>query len=294
MVMNFSKTNTMSRLVSNRYGKHRVRVLKVIRDSEEEHRVCELEVDILLSGELEASYLSDDNSSIVPTDTCKNTIHALAHDHLETCRTQFAKVLGEHFLAKYDHISGVDVEIRERSWERMKVAGREHPHAFTHRANGEMVTLGRFRRGQGALLRAGIRDFLVMKTTASGFVGYNQCELTTLPETTDRILSSRVTALWRFSEDTEAFAEVDGVVLECIQRVFAETYSPSVQRTLYEIGEAVLAAVPQVVEVELTMPNVHFLGLDLGRLGRPDQSLVFLPTDEPHGQIMATVARSDE
>jgi urate oxidase len=43
--------------------------------------------------------------------------------------------------------------------------------------------------------------------------------------------------------------------------------------------------------VDLKMPNVHFLGLDLTKLARPYQRQVFLPTDEPHGEIEAIVAR---
>jgi xanthine dehydrogenase accessory factor len=64
-------------LEANRYGKHRVCVLRVGRASEL-HEVCELEADVLLAGDLEASYVSPDNSSIVPTDTVKDTVHALA------------------------------------------------------------------------------------------------------------------------------------------------------------------------------------------------------------------------
>jgi urate oxidase len=64
-----------------------------------------------------------------------------------------------------------------------------------------------------------------------------------------------------------------------------------VQRTLFEVGEAFLKAVSSVRRVELKLPNVHFLGLDLAKVGRPDQTRVFLPTDEPHGQIEAVVGR---
>ena len=127
----------MATLESNRYGKFRVRVMKVLRHDDSHHDVCELEADVLLHGELAGSYLSDDNSSVVPTDTVKNTVHVLAHDHLETCRASFAKVIGEHFLGKYPHLSGVEVELRERKWERMSIDDKPHPHAFVHAANGE-------------------------------------------------------------------------------------------------------------------------------------------------------------
>lgn len=80
-------------LEANRYGRHRVRVLRMGRESDL-YEVWELEPDVLLAGDLEASYVSPDNSLIVPTDTMKSTVHALAHDHLGTCRTTFARVLG--------------------------------------------------------------------------------------------------------------------------------------------------------------------------------------------------------
>lgn len=279
----------MANLESNQYGKCRVRVLKVLRG--DRHQVCELEADVLLRGDLDGSYLSDDNSSIVPTDTVKNTVHALAYDHLGTCRVSFAKVIGEHFLAKYDHLEGVSVELRERRWMRMEIDGKPHPHSFSEEANGTFFCRGDFERGEEPVLSAGILEHLIMKTTGSGFEGYNTCDLTTLPPTDDRIFSTRMTAEWFFATDAEEYASADKLVLESAYRIFAETYSPSVQRTLLEIGEAALAAVPGIVKIALNLPNVHFLGMDLSKLNRPGNDTLFLPTDEPHGEIEAVVSR---
>lgn len=281
----------MATLESNRYGKFRVRVMKVIRHDETLHDVCELEADVLLQGDLEGSYLSDDNRSIVPTDTVKNTVHFLAHDHLGTCRTSFVGVIGRHFLEKYPHLSGVEVELRERKWERMMVSGSPHPHSFVHAANGEPFSRGSFRRGSEPILSSGIRDHLVMKTTRSGFEGYNTCELTTLPPTNDRVFATRLSAEWFFSGPTAEFAGADAAILHTAHDVFSGSYSPSVQRTLFEIGEQALKHVPAISRIELKMPNVHFLGLDLAKLGRPGQNCVLLPTDEPHGQIEAVITR---
>lgn len=281
----------MATLESNRYGKFRVRVMKVIRHDETHHDVCELEADVLLQGELAGSYLGDDNLSIVPTDTVKNTIHFLAHDHLGTCRTSFAKVIGEHFLGKYPHLADVEVELRERKWERMLIGGQPHPHSFTHVANGEPFSRGSFPRNQKPILSSGIRGHLVMKTTQSGFEGYNVCALTTLPPTNDRVFATRLSAEWTFSDLSAAFGSADDAILAAAHEIFATTYSPSVQRTLYQIGELALARVPAISRIELKMPNVHFLSLDLTKLGRPGQKAVLLPIDEPHGEIEAVITR---
>ncbi|MDA0293158.1 MAG: urate oxidase [Verrucomicrobia bacterium] len=279
----------MSGLKSNQYGKAMVRVMKVLRGTQ--HEVCELEADVLLRGDLEGSYFGPDNSSIVPTDTVKNTVHALAYDALGTCRTSFAKVLGAHFLEHYVHLDGVSVELRERRWKRMNVENEGRAHSFVAEGNGEWFCRGEFARPGGEILRAGIRNHLIMKTTGSGFAGYAQCELTTLPPTNDRILSTRLTAEWTFSDQARDYGAADEAILKAAYEVFSGSFSPSVQRTLFQIGEAALAAVPGIDEIALTLPNVHFLGMDLTKLGRPGNDCLFLPTDEPHGQIEAVVTR---
>lgn len=283
----------MATLKRSQYGKHRVRVLKLLRSPDGRHDVCELEANVLLTLSKDPSFESDDNSLIVPTDTVRNTVNVLAHDHLLTCRHAFARVIGRHFLSSYEHVSSVEVTLTERAWTRMSTGGTPHNHAFFHNANGNPVTMGVFARGAQEYLRGGLKDCLVMKTTESSFTGYHLCELTTLPPVDDRIFATRIHAEWTFVPDTPdaALAGTDQSIHDAMMAVFADTHSPSVQRTLFLMGEAALAAVPCIESVTLRLPNVHFLNLDLSKVGRPDQRKVFLPTDEPHGQIEATIKR---
>lgn len=72
--------------------------------------------------------------------------------------------------------------------------------------------------------------------------------------------------------------------------------SPSVQHTCFQMGSAILAAVPSISEVTLYMPNVHNLPFDLSKYGlvNADQTglpSIFYPVDEPHGIIQATIQR---
>jgi len=265
-----------------------VRLLRVTRGATE-HEVAEWEADVLLEGDLEGSYLSDDNSSVVPTDTVKNTVLALAHDLENASRDDFALALAEHFLARYSHLNATDVEVRERLWTRMAPGGVAHAHSFQRDANGRPFSKVRAERGKPPLRSGGIRDFVIMKTTESGFAGYPKCELTTLPETTDRILATSMNALWEYSGDATCQSSA---LLDVMLKVFTETYSPSVQRTLFLMGEAALEAFAGVSRIKLTMPNKHYLNLDLTKVGRPaGQNKIFLPTDDPFGYIEAVVAR---
>lgn len=59
------------------YGKNTVKVL-VIRRQGSKHDIIELKADVELTLRSRKDYLNGDNSDIIPTDTMKNTVHALA------------------------------------------------------------------------------------------------------------------------------------------------------------------------------------------------------------------------
>ena len=121
------------KIVSNRYGKKRVRVLKVLR-SGEKHEVMELDVGCLLRGDFDASYSAGDNRLVIPTDTVKNIVTVLAHLRLGPEIEQFGLEIGRHFLAKYTQVREVEVEIGVHRWHRLSIEGEAHPHAFIGRA----------------------------------------------------------------------------------------------------------------------------------------------------------------
>jgi urate oxidase len=86
-------------------------------------------------------------------------------------------------------------------------------------------------------------------------------------------------------------AAANSRILEAMLSVFATNYSPSVQVTLFQMGEAALKLVPEVSEITLRMPNKHCLLVNLAPFGMENRNELFLPTDEPHGQIEGTVTR---
>ena len=279
----------MPKLLTHRYGKARVRVLKVLR-SAAVHRIKDITVATLLEGDFETSYASGDNTKVVATDTIKNTINILAKKHLGDDIEQFATTIGEHFLGKYEHVARVNVSIDERRWQRMEPDGTPHPHSFVGRSDSTAFTEGIFTRTEKTL-HSGIRDLLILKSTGSGFEKYLKDEFTTLPETSDRILATSFSARWKFDQSRENYRNANDAILSAMLKVFAENYSPSAQTTLFQMGEAALDACPEISQIDLAMPNKHCLLIDLSRFGLDNRNEVFVPTDEPHGQIEATVAR---
>jgi urate oxidase len=281
----------MAKLTGHRYGKARVRVLKILRDGPV-HTLKDLEVAAYLKGDFESSYTSGDNTKVVATDTIKNTINVLARQHLGPEIERFALVLGEHFLTRYQQVTEAEIQISERQWDRLKVDGAPHPHSFQAGGEGRMFTHVVWSADMKTV-RSGVRDLVILKSTGSGFENYPKDEFTTLPETADRILATSFSATWTFQDQPEHYGRANEAILAAMLKVFANNYSPSAQTTLFQMGEAALAACPEISKLDLAMPNKHCLLINLAPFGLENKNEVFVPTDEPHGDITATVARDE-
>jgi urate oxidase len=278
----------MPKLVANRYGKGRVRVLKVLRDGAT-HRIKDLNISVILEGDLESSYTAGDNSNVVPTDTIKNTINALSQQHLGDQIERFGLSLGAHFLA-FPQIRQATVEILEHEWHRLEINGKPHPHSF--KSGGDARPFARIiSNRETQLVQSGIRDLIILKTTGSAFAGYPRDKFTTLKETSDRILGTSFSATWSFADDPGDYRVANSAITTAMLEVFAENFSPSAQTTLYRMGEAALVACADISLIDLAMPNKHCVLIDLSPFGLENRNEIFLPIDEPHGQIEATVSR---
>ena len=130
-----------------------------------------------------------------------------------------------------------------------------------------------------------------MKSTQSGWENYVKDRYTTIPETADRMCATSMVASWKWSAKPASYPATNAKILDTLLEVFGTTYSMSVQDSLYRMGEAALAAVPEISEISMACPNMHFIPMNLSAFGLDNNNDVFLPTDEPHGQIECTVGR---
>jgi urate oxidase len=275
-------------LAWNRYGKSRVRLVKVYRGPDS-HDLIDLTLDVALEGAFERVYVEGDNSGCLATDTMKNTVYALARkvsiDHVES----FALQLAEHFASK-PGVSTVKIEAAEHPWTRLSAGGHPHPHAFA-RAGAEEWTTVVTRDAGGAAVTSGLRGLVVLKTTDSAFSGFPRDQYTTLPETRDRILATSITANWAYVTGFSDFGQRTAVRAALVE-TFSAHRSESVQQTLYAMGEAALSACRGVRDIQLSLPNRHHLLVDLKPFGLDNPNEIFVATEEPFGLIEARVTRS--
>jgi urate oxidase len=282
----------MVALGENRYGKSRIRLVRVKR-SAGGNDLREWMIDILLKGDFETCFNEGDNSKILPTDTMKNTVYSLARKSCAQSMEEFAKELVDFLLQRNPQVSQAEASISAKAWEHVVTGGKPHATTFVQ-ASGERQTTKVSRAQQGAFaVASGLENLILMKTANSAFEGYIQDSLTTLPPTEDRLLGTALRATWSYTTATADFNKLRARIRETLLAVFAEHKSRSVQHTLYAMGEAVLRGLPDVSNIDLTMPNIHCLLVDLSRFGQDNPNEIFVPTDEPHGYIEARIQRQE-
>jgi urate oxidase len=277
------------KLIQHNYGKAKVRVLKVFRDGKI-HSIKELDVQVMLQGNFDASYTKSDNRLIVATDSIKNTVNVFAKQKLGAETEEFGVVLGEHFLKTYKHVSRVEVNLMEHCWNRIPIGGKPHAHSFLEKSAAKPFAKIIATR-KGTMVESGIEELFILKSTGSGFEDFLRDEFTTLPETGDRICATKLKATWTYTKTPKNYAKTNGKILDTMLAEFAKNFSPSVQVTLFQMGEAALKIAPEISKVHIAMPNKHCLLINLKPFGLENKNDLFVPTDEPHGQIEGTVAR---
>ncbi|HXZ79746.1 MAG TPA: urate oxidase [Terriglobales bacterium] len=276
-------------LAANSYGKSQVRLVKVERRGAH-HELTDLNIDIALSGEFSAAYASGDNRDVLPTDTMKNTVYALARKQPLGEIEEFGLRLADHFLTRNPQVSSARIAVRQNLWKRILVNGRPHNHAFLKAGGGRRTAVVTSDR-KHAEIKSGIDELEILKTSGSAFEGYIHDEYTTLKETRDRLFGTIVKAEWLYQPGSHSFGSLWDTVRHTVLEVFACHDSRGVQHTLYAIGETVLSRAKEIVEIHLSMPNRHCLLVDLSPFGLDNPNEVFLPIDEPHGLIEATLRR---
>jgi urate oxidase len=280
----------MARLGANRYGKSRVRLSRIARNGDR-HDFNEWTVQVLLEGDFEGSFTEADNSKILPTDSMKNTVYSLARASNAGTIEAFAMELGDFLLANNAQVTGACIEIEEKAWERMIVDGVPEPTTF--KLGGPEVNTVHAVRDQGRAwsIESGVDGLVILKTTKSAFTGYIRDKLTTLKPATDRIFGTRATAKWEYAGPSPDHAQVRARIVAAMLKEFAAHHSMSVQHTLFDMGKAALGAAPEIARITLTMPNLHHLLADLSPFGQDNPNHIFIPIDEPHGYIEATIER---
>ncbi len=226
----------------------------------------------------------------------KNTVYFVARQSQATSMEQYAQELADYILTRNSQIASAEVVVESALWKRLTLDGKPYPTAFMRGSDERQITTVSRSQDGPFSIKSGMDHLTVLKTAQSGFAGYIKDALTTLPETTDRLFATALKAEWTYTAEALAqgieFNKVRHHLREAMISTFARHDSLSVQQTLFAMAEAALAHTDIIEEVYLLMPNKHNLLVDLSRFGLDNPNHIFVPTDEPHGTIEATVRRA--
>jgi len=276
-------------LVSHTYGKARVRVMRIHRAGAH-HEPRELTIQAMIKGDFSRAFTDADNSNCISTDTVKNVVNVVARENLALDNEPFCVALAQKFFQEYPQVDSVSINALETKWVRLTVDGVPHEHSFVLDNNGKNSVKLEATRNSTAIA-SGVAGFTFMKSTNSGWDNYVKDRYTTILETRDRMCATAMDASWRWQSAPASYTATNAKVIDTMLKVFASTYSESVQDSLYRMGTAALAAVPEISDISLACPNKHYLLINLDAFKMDNNNQVFLPTDEPHGQIECTVGR---
>ncbi|MEV4972067.1 factor-independent urate hydroxylase [Streptomyces scopuliridis] len=289
-------------LGQNQYGKAENRVVRITRDGDT-HHIKDLNVSVALSGEMEEVHYSGSNAHVLPTDTTKNTVYAFAKEHGIESAEQFGIHLARHFVTSQEPIRQARIRIEEYAWERIEtsdgdsapVGADEVKHSFVRKGQETRLTQITF-DGERWQVISGLKDLTVMNSTNSEFWGYVKDEYTTLKETHDRVLATEVSAKWRYNWSSDEapmpnWEKSYGQARKHLLQAFAETYSLSLQQTLYHMGSRIIDSRSEIDEIRFSLPNKHHFLVDLEPFGLKNDNEVYFAADRPYGLIEATVLR---
>lgn len=271
------------RLAWNGYGKAAVRLVKVVRDGPE-HELHDLTVDVQIQGNFTEAHLEGSNAAVLPTDTMKNTVYALAREGAVAPPEEFGIRLARHFASACPAATSVAITITVHPWERAGstalVRGSVERRLTTVTSSGASIAV-----------EGGIEGLGMLRTSGSAFSGFLHDRYTTLKDATDRLMATDVSARWKYSRAPEDWQSSFRDIRAALIATFSTHQSHSVQETLYAMGAAALGASEAVSEIRLVLPNRHHLLVDLSPFGLDNPDQIYVATAEPYGRIEAVVAR---
>lgn len=229
-------------------------------------------VHFSVSGEsLLTSFTEGDNSQVVATDSMKNFILRESASFGGSTTEGYAAYIAGRFIAKYPHITAVEIRGDRIPFQSLQVAGEggltDSGLVFRRSHNdhaGAVLGLVRGADGEEAAIashKCELSGLQLIKVSGSSFYGFVRDEYTTLPDSYDRPLFIFLDLFWRYADVRDALDGKPGryvpaeQIRDIAHNVFHEKETPSIQYLIYLIGLRVMERFPQLAEIGFESNN---------------------------------------
>ena len=189
-------------------------------------------------------------------------------------------------------VTGARIGLVAHPWERLRAAGgAPHEHAFQRGSGGDRVATVAGNAG-GVEVERRHRGLVVLKTTGSGWEGYQRDRVHVAPETDDRIMATEVTTAWTTGRPTSTSTRRGTRSARRDARArSATTTARRCSSRFTGWARRCSRRARRSQRITFSLPNKHHLLYDLSRFGLENDHEIFHATDEPYGLIEGTVER---
>ena len=239
------------------YGKGDVIVYRLNRDGctpENQSAVFGASVKMLLYGDaFWPTYTTGDNSGLIATDSMKNFIQRETLNYGGCDLEDYCRFLAVKFLEIYPQVEGLQVSAEEIPYGALSGGSP----AFVPSGPERYAVRLELNRAGVVEIVSSIKGFRLLRLGGSAFHGFVRDQYTTLPDIRNRPLHMWLDLEWLYT--TPGAASSSGTipcsVRNIVRHVFESFESGSIQQIIYQIGNRLLAEIPEIAEVHLEGNN---------------------------------------
>lgn len=245
----------------NYYGKADVIAYRLNRDGQTPPGALPVfgaNVTLLIYGDaFWPTYVTGDNTGLIATDSMKNFIQRETLNFPGYDLESYCRFLATRFLETYPHVAGAQVTATAIPYSPV-AAGTV---AFAPSGPDAATAQLELRRAGDAIetveLRSGIQNFRLLRLGGSAFHGFVRDQYTTLPDIRNRPLHMWLTLDWLYTDPAAGYSDraITARVRRMVHDIFHGFESGSIQQIIYQIGRDMLAAIPEIAEVNLEGQN---------------------------------------
>lgn len=282
-----------TRPVHARLGETHVRLLNVRRRGAV-HDTRDVTVRVACEGRLADGFAAGDNRRVLPGNTLRSTVEALARREPVDRIERFGARVGAHLLEECTWLERVVVGVAEHAWVRVAVPGRDgrepHPHAFLRGTSEEWTAEVDCSR-DGTSIASGLREVELMRTAGADFSGFARVTYSAPDPPVHALLRVSLTARWDWAAAPGDYAAANSRARDALLAAFAAGGAPSVPATAHRMAAAALERVPEAARVHVALSRRACRLADLAPLGLDNPGEVYVPAADAHGLAEVTLER---
>lgn len=243
------------------YGKGDVIVYRLHRDAHSpqgQSPVFGANVTMLLYGDaFWPTYVTGDNTNLVATDSMKNFIQRETVNFAGSDLESFCDFLAQKFMATYPQTEGIQVSATEIPYEQLPGGEMGFAPSGPERATARIELRRSGPELQTVEACSGIRGFKLLRLGGSAFYGFVRDQYTTLPDIKNRPLHMWLDLEWSYTAPSFVCSNggISARVRQIVNQVFQSFESGSIQQVIYQIGNKMLAEIPEIAEIHLEANN---------------------------------------